>query len=63
MGNSLKSKNKKALSSNNPVRSKGDRLGWESLSEYKPVPIKKIIGEGIVLKDIKRYSNCAKMIP
>lgn len=62
MENNLKSKNKRAFSLNNP-RSKGDRLGWESLSEYKPISIKKIIGEGVILKEIKRYSNCPKMIP
>lgn len=31
------------------IKSKGERLGWESLSKKKPVSLKKAIGEGKVV--------------
>lgn len=47
-------------------RSKGERLGWTSFSEFKPSPLKDVVGKGEKV-DRSRYSvanpNCKLMIP
>ena len=43
MGNSLKKQKEASLAANN---TKGERLGWKSISEYKTVSLKKIVGNG-----------------
>ena len=46
MGNSLKKQKEASLAANNTKKSKGERLGWKSISEYKTVSLKKIVGNG-----------------
>ena len=46
MGNSLKKQKEALLAANNTKKSKGERLGWKSISEYKTVSLKKIVGNG-----------------
>ena len=45
MGNSLKKQKEALLAANNTKKSKGERLGWKSISEYKTVSLK-IVGNG-----------------
>ena len=45
MGNSLKKQKEASLAANNTKKSKGERLGWKSIREYKAVYIKKIDGK------------------
>lgn len=47
MGNSLKKQKEALLAANNTKKSKGERLGWKSISEYKTVSLKEI---GLSLK-------------
>ena len=42
MGNSLKKQKEALLAANNTKK----RLGWKSISEYKTVSLKKIVGNG-----------------
>ena len=46
MGNSLKKQKEASLAANNTKKSKGERLGWKSISEYKTVSLEKIVGNG-----------------
>ena len=46
MGNSLKKQKEASLAANNTKKSKGERLGWKSISEYKTVSLKEIVGNG-----------------
>ena len=46
MGNSLKKQKEASMAANNTKKSKGERLGWKSISEYNTVSLKKIVGNG-----------------
>ena len=48
MGNSLKKQKEASLAANNTKKSKGERLGWKSISEYKLCLSKKLSETGIV---------------
>lgn len=50
MGNSFKTKKGNSVV-NSCNKSKGERLGWKSTSEYKAVSLKEIIGNGKIVSD------------
>ena len=45
-GKQFKKQKEALLAANNTKKSKGERLGWKSISEYKTVSLKEIVGNG-----------------
>lgn len=63
MGNSLKTKKGNSVA-NSCNKSKGERLGWKSTSEYKAVSLKEIIGNGKVVSDAYDSFNASiRLVP
>ncbi|MDR1004722.1 MAG: hypothetical protein LBL97_06935 [Prevotellaceae bacterium] len=62
MGTPLKEKTAESLAANNAKRSKGERLGWKSLSEYTPVPIKDIVSDGRAVTEVGKFSSTPKLV-
>lgn len=55
MGNLKKNCSNKHVSSAQAVRSKGDRLGWKTVSEQKQRPLSEIVGKG---EKVNRSNYC-----
>lgn len=51
MGSSLALKKKLYSKKGMPKRSKGERLGWASINEYKPIPVRELVGDGSVVNE------------
>lgn len=50
MGNSFKTKKESSVASSRN-KSKGERLGWKSISEYKAISLKEIVGNGKIVSE------------
>lgn len=62
MGSQFNARKESSVQVKDRKKSKGERLGWESLSEYKSVPLKSVVGEGIPVVKTCR-STRAKLVP
>jgi hypothetical protein len=51
MGENFKIKTENISVNKSCKKTKGERLGWKSISEYKAVPLKEIIGNGSVVNE------------
>ena len=47
MGNQFNVRKENSVQTKGQKKSKGERLGWESLSGYRPVPLRTVVGDGI----------------
>lgn len=45
------------------MKPKGERLGWKSVSEYKTISIKEVVGNGSVVTETHLYQNtCIRLV-
>ena len=64
MEGNFKTKQQNRSVNNSHKKTKGERLGWKSISEYRAVPIKDVIGSGNVVNETSSYMNtCVRLIP
>lgn len=63
MGNLSNIKRAIQPSSASKVKSKGERLGWEAVSQYKALPIKQIIGNGNIVEPISTSKSSLILVP
>ncbi len=63
MGSNFKTKKQNLSVNDSNKKSKGERLGWKSISEYKTVPLKEIIGKGNIVNETYSYQDtCVRLI-
>ena len=52
MGNQFNVRKENSVQTKGQKKSKGERLGWESLSGYRPVPLRTVVENVSLLKDM-----------
>ena len=62
MGNQFNVRKENSVQTKGQKKSKGERLGWESLSGYRPVPLRTVVGDGIPVVKTCR-STRVKLVP
>ncbi|MDR0989247.1 MAG: hypothetical protein LBM06_07300 [Prevotellaceae bacterium] len=62
MGTTLKVKTETTPSTAHRKKSKGERLGWPSVNEYKQAPLKEIVGNGTIVKEGNAHSTVQKLV-
>lgn len=62
MGSRFNVRKESSAQAKGQKKSKGERLGWESLSGYKPVPLRTVVGDGMPVVKTCR-STRVKLVP
>lgn len=62
MGSQFNVRKESSAQAKGQKKSKGERLGWESLSGYKPVPLRTVVGDGMPVVKTCR-STRVKLVP
>lgn len=62
MGSQLNARKESSTQVKGQKKSKGERLGWVSISEYKPRPLREVVGDGVVV-EVAKNSTSIKLVP
>lgn len=62
MRSQLNTRKESSAQAKGQKKSKGERLGWVSISEYKPRPLREVIGKGIPVEEVQNYTGI-RLIP
>lgn len=61
MGSQFNEKKENSTRAKDRKKSKGERLGWVSISEYKPRPLREVVGRGIPVEEVQNYTGIRLM--
>ena len=62
MGSQFNTRKENSVQVKGRKKSKGERLGWVSISEYKPRPLREVIGEGMPVEEVQNFTGI-RLIP